>query len=78
MYRLSVEQMLHDFVVKNNIATEEEIELVTNISGYTEESMLDIIFCRTGNRTYEQCKMDGYYGTVELDHYYCLDEDDED
>ncbi len=77
MYRLSVEQMLHEFIVENNIATEEEIELVAKINGYKEESMLDIICCRTGNRTYAQCKMDGYEGTDELDHYYGLDEENE-
>ena len=38
--------------------------------------MTDIIYARTGLRSYEQCKDEGYSGTDELDSYYCLDEED--
>lgn len=40
--------------------------------------MTDIIYAKTGLRSYEQCKDEGYSGTDELDSYYCLDEDEED
>lgn len=36
------------------IATEEEIELVTNINGYSEETALDILYVRTGYRSFDQ------------------------
>lgn len=63
----SIEAMLCDFIVDNNIATEDEVTLVTNINGWSEETMTDIIFARTGLRSYEQCVNDGYSGTNDLD-----------
>lgn len=72
----SIEAMLWDFIVDNNIATEEEVRLVSDINGWNEETMTDIIYARTGLRSYEQCKDEGYFGTDELDSYYCLDEEE--
>lgn len=74
----SIEAMLWDFIVDNNIATEDEVRLVTDINGLNEETMTDIIYVRTGLRSYEQCVEDGYSGTDELDSYYCLDEEEDD
>lgn len=73
----SIESMLWDFIIDNNIATEDEVRLVSDINGLNEETMTDIIYARTGLRSYEQCKDEGYSGTDELDIYYCLDEDEE-
>lgn len=36
------------------IATYDEINLVTDINGYTEEALLDILYARTGYRNFEQ------------------------
>lgn len=72
----SIEAMLWDFIVDNNIATEDEVRLVTDINGLNEETMTDIIYAKTGLRSYEQCKDESYSGTDELDSYYCLDEED--
>ena len=36
------------------IATEDEIQLVTDINGYTEEALMDILYARTGYRNFEQ------------------------
>ena len=36
------------------IATEEEIDLVTNINGYSEETLNDILYARTGYRDIAQ------------------------
>lgn len=74
----SIEAMLWDFIIDNNIATEDEVRLVTGINGWSEDTMTDTIYARTGLRSYEQCVDDGYSGTDELDSYYCLDEDEED
>lgn len=72
----SIEAMLWDFIVDNNIATEDEVRLVSDINGFNEETMTDIIYARTGLRSYEQCKDEGYSGTDELDSYYCLNEEE--
>lgn len=46
---------LYDFIINNDIATEEEITLVTNINGYSEDTLQDIIRVRTEYRSMEQC-----------------------
>ncbi len=74
---MNIEAELYDFIVDNNIATEEEVRLVTNINGWNEETMFDIIFARTGLRSYEQCIDEGYTGSSDLDDYYGLNEEDE-
>ena len=43
-----------DYLVDNEIATKDEIALVTSINGYNEEALNDILFCRTGYRSVEQ------------------------
>lgn len=72
----SIEAMLWDFIVDNNIATEDEVRLVTYINGLSENTMTDIIYAKTGLCSYEQCTEEGYSGTDELDSYYCLNEED--
>ena len=50
---MSKDQMW-DILVSYEIATEAEIQLVTDINGYTEEALLDILYARTGYRNFEQ------------------------
>ena len=45
---------LWDKMVDYQIATDEEIELVTLINGLTIESLNDIIYARTGYHSWEQ------------------------
>lgn len=42
------------WLVECDVATQDEIDLVTDINGWNEESMLDILFARTGLRDIEQ------------------------
>lgn len=64
-------------LIENNIATEEEISLVCSINGQNEESFLDIVYSRTGFRSWEQLKSDGYYVPTQLlDDDLAEDEDD--
>lgn len=42
------------YLIENNIATKEEITLVTKINGYTGETLNDILYARTGYRNFEQ------------------------
>lgn len=45
---------LWDNIVEYGIATEDELQLVTDINGYTEETLNDVIYARTGYRSWEQ------------------------
>jgi len=45
-----------DFLIESEIATEEELKLVTSINGMNEESLNDVIYVRTGTRDIEQLK----------------------
>ena len=43
-----------DLLVEYNVATEEELRLVTDINGYNIETLLDILYARTAFRSIEQ------------------------
>ena len=43
-----------DYLEDNMIATKDELTLVTNINGYNETSMLDILYAKTGYRNFDQ------------------------
>ena len=49
-----------DFLTENDIATDDEIRLVTEINGLTLEAMTNILYVRTGYRNLEQ--MEGEWG----------------
>ena len=73
-----IENLIYDFIRDNEIATESEIELVTNINGYSEETLNDIIHCRTEYHDVPQlyaCEPDNYYFSEELLEAYDLTED---
>lgn len=42
----SIESMLWEFIIDNNIATESELQLVTSINGLSEETMNDVIYAK--------------------------------
>ena len=43
-----------DYLIENEIATEEELKLVTCINGYNETSLNDVLYARTAYRDIEQ------------------------
>lgn len=45
---------MYEILLDERIATEDEINLVTDINGWNEESMLDILYARTGLRSFDQ------------------------
>ena len=78
--KAQIENLLYDFIRDNEIATESEIELVTNINGYSEETLNDIIHCRTGYHDVPQlyaCEPENYYFSEELLEAYDLTEDED-
>lgn len=50
---MTTEEM-YNYLVDFNIATEEEIDLVTTINGDNEDTYEDILFVRTGYRSFDQ------------------------
>ena len=45
---------LWDFLLNYGIATQAELELATGLTGYNEETLNDVLYIRTGNRSKEQ------------------------
>ena len=65
----------YDYLVNYEIATGDEIDLVTTINGYNEKALDDILFVRTGYRDLEQYLM---YEDKENYREYFEDDDEED
>lgn len=55
------EQM--NFLIENCIATEEEVNIVIKINGYSEVTINDILYAKTGYRDIEQ-----YLENLESEH----------
>ena len=75
-----IEDLLYDFIRDNELATEDEISLVTCIKGYNVETLNDIIHVRTEYHDAEQCvecEPENFYMSEELKEYYGLSEDEE-
>jgi hypothetical protein len=43
-----------DYLIENGIATEEELQLITAINGYSVETLDAVLYARTGYRSVEQ------------------------
>ena len=48
------ENMIWDYLLENGIATEEELKIVTDINGYSVDTLYDILYSKTGYRTLDQ------------------------
>jgi hypothetical protein len=46
--------LLWDFLIENGIATEESLVLLTNINGYSVETLEDALYALTGYRSIDQ------------------------
>ena len=49
-----------DYLTEAGIATEEELRLITAINGYNEETFCDVLFVRTGYRSFDQIDEEVY------------------
>ena len=45
---------MYDILITYNIATEEELQFVTDIFGWDEQSLLNVLRARTGYENFEQ------------------------
>ena len=43
-----------DYLVEHNIATEEELQLVTDVCGYNTEALCGVLYSRTGYNDFDQ------------------------
>ena len=74
----SEETKIYDFIVNNEIATENEIQLVTNISGWNVETLKAIIFARTAYHDPEQCLISEPENFCDVCNDFCEDEENDD
>ena len=49
-------QEMWNYLTGNQIATDEELNLVTQINGYNKQAMLDVLYAITGYNSFEQVK----------------------
>ena len=45
---------IYNRLVEEGVATENELQLITAINGYNEDTLNDVLFVRTGYRDFEQ------------------------
>lgn len=50
-----------DRLIINGVATEKELQLVTDIVGFNEKAMLDVLYSRTGYRNFDQLDEEEVY-----------------
>ena len=53
MTKLPIEKYW-DWLIEQNIADEDELKLITDINGYSVETLDDVLYARSGYRDYEQ------------------------
>jgi len=51
---MDAENQLYDLLIKDEIATEKELQLCCNIMGFNIETLNSILFARTGYRSLAQ------------------------
>ena len=44
---------LWDYILFYELATEDELKLITNINGYSEDTLNDVVYARAGYHTLE-------------------------
>ena len=50
--------IIWDYLIDHDIATEQELQLVTSINGYNADTLNDVLYVRTGYRSIEQLEDD--------------------
>ena len=48
-----------DYLLEMGICTKDELQLITNINGYNDETMNAVIYAKTGYRHLDQLKEEG-------------------
>jgi hypothetical protein len=56
-----------DFLVENGVASEETLRVVTNINGYSVETLEDVLYAVTGMRDFDQYMGADFYELPDSD-----------
>ena len=59
------EQYIWDKLINYGIATEEELNLATNLCGYSLKTLDDVLYIKTGYRNIRQYEMSEFSGEYE-------------
>lgn len=51
---MTTTETLWDYLLDNNIASEETLKVITSINGYNTETLEDVLYATTGYRNLEQ------------------------
>lgn len=51
-------EQIWNYLVENEVATDDELQLITQINGYTEETLNQVIYARTAYHDLEQLRED--------------------
>ena len=57
-------ELTWDFILENNITTEDALQLVTNINGYNIDTLNSVIYCQTAYHDIKQlwdCEKDNFF-----------------
>lgn len=73
----SEEAKIYDFIVFNEIATEEEISLCASVAGYSVETLNAIIYARTAYHDAPQCLACEPDNFVDVDGDFTEEEEEE-
>lgn len=57
---------LWDYILFYELATEDELKLITNINGYSEDTLNDVVYARAGYHTLEDFIKSEYSESYEL------------
>lgn len=70
------ENEIYNYLLENCIVGEEALDLITDINGFNEETLNDILFAKTGYRDMEQYLE--YEDKETYNEYYGEEEEEED
>ena len=68
-------EQYYDYLIDMDIVSQDALRLVTDINGYNEQTLDDVLYCTTGYRDIKQYLE--YNDKETFKEYYLQDDDDE-
>ena len=69
--------LIYDFIIENELTSEDALNLLTRVSGYNVEILNNAIYCLTAYHDIEQlwnCEKDNFYFNDDIKDFYELEE----